>query len=586
MNSIFDEYKIIDKIAVTEDHIIYRACRKFDSIPVIIKTLRNNYPQAEEIYYLKHEYEIIKDLNIKGIVKPYDLRWYQNNVALILEDFAGESLARFLAVRKFSLIEFLQVTIQLAQILKDLHHNQIIHQDIKPSNIIIHPQTLEVKITDFNIATNFPTSANELEDTGHNLSLLGTLAYISPEQTGRMHRSVDYRTDFYSLGVTFYEMLTGKLPFDTSDLLELIHYHIAQTATPPHRINPKIPKIISELILKLLSKNAEDRYQSAHGLKTDLETCLAQLKETGELKPFILGELDHCSKFLISQRLYGRSSEITSLISSFDRVCSGAREMVLISGDPGVGKTALIDEIYQWIVKQQVYFIAGKFDQFNRDVPYAALIEAFRSLIQQLLTESSQNIEVWREKILFYLGVNARVIIDIIPEVELIIASQPDVPELNFKEAENRFNQVFTDFISVFTEHPLVLFVDNLQWADLASLNLLNLLITSSNCQHLLVLGAYRANEVNSDHPLIQTIEQIQQTNLINNIALKPLAFEDVQQLIVDTLECKSDRALPLAQLIFNRTKGNPFFLHQLLQTLYSEKLITFNFNHFCWQWN
>ncbi|GAB4530728.1 MAG: AAA family ATPase [Pleurocapsa sp.] len=588
MNDMLSDYQILKKIDITDRHIIYRGVRKSDSLPVIIKTLNNDYPDLEAISTLKDEYKLLKNIDTSGIVCPYELRTFGNNLALILEDFAGESLERFLVVKKLSLLEFLNIGIQLAQALEEIHHHQIIHQDIKPSNIIIHPQTLVAKITDFEIATNFQKTTNQAKKEEYILSLTGTLAYISPEQTGRMNRLVDYRTDFYSLGVTFYKMLLNQLPFNSSDVLELIHYHIAQIPTPPHQINPEIPEMVSAIVQKLLHKNPEDRYQSAYGLKSDLKICLEQLKNTGEIKPFTLAKLDDYNKFQISQKLYGRSSDINNLILSFEKVASGATKMVLVSGESGVGKTALINEVRQLIIEKRGNFIAGKFEQFKRNIPYGALIQALKTLVEQILTRSSESIKIWQEKILFQVGNNGKVIIDVIPEVELIIGSQPAPPELKPKEAANRFNLVFKNFISVFlaAEHPLVLFLDDLHWADSASLKLLELLITNPDYQHLLVIGAYRNNEVDTTHPLIEILENIRKTNSIDEIILQPLKFNDIGHLLADTFDCQLESVLPLAELLFSRTQGNPFFVNQLLQTLYCDRLIIFNFKNLRWQWN
>ncbi len=589
-------YQITEKIQESFQKIIYRGVRESERTPVIIKTLKAEYPTIQEITRLRNEYKISETLQLEGVVRTYSLEKYKNSFALILEDMGGQSLKQFLNARSIPVIKFLKIAIQLAQFLGELHQKQIIHKDIKPSNIIINPSTEQVKITDFSISTRLTRETHQASNT----SLLeGTIAYMSPEQTGRMNRSIDYRTDFYSLGATFYEMLTGQLPFNAIDPLELIHCHIALTPVPPHQLNPEIPETVSSIVIKLLAKNAEDRYQSAFGLKADLETCLIQLLDTGKIEHFIPGKLDQSSQFLIPQKLYGRSSEVATLMSSFERVSSGVAEMMLVSGYSGIGKTSVINEVHKPIVRQRGYFIAGKFDQFKRNIPYAALIQSFQSLLQQLLTETSDKIALWQEKLLSRLGKNGQVIVDVIPEVELIIGPQPALPQLGPTESQNRFNRVFKEFIHVFTqpEHPLVLFLDDLQWADPASLKLIHLLLSDPNSQYLLLIGAYRDNEVSPTHPLIQTIEKIQQSGArVNNIILQPLEIDHVSQLVADTLHCELERSRSLAELVFNKTGGNPFFLTQLLQILHSEKLLTFNFTPPIspyqggaiggWQWN
>ncbi|HEY9874687.1 MAG TPA: AAA family ATPase [Candidatus Obscuribacterales bacterium] len=585
-------YKLVEPLYEGIHTVIYRASRQLDETPVIIKALKAEYPTLEELTRLRHEYKILTELvDIEGIVKPLLLENNNNGLAIILVDFGAVSLKNYIsnsaqnANRTLELTEFLNIAIQLASTLAQLHHHQIIHKDIKPHNIVINAETKEVKLIDFSIASQLERENSTLS---HPDLLEGTLAYMSPEQTGRMNRSIDYRTDFYSLGVTFYEMLTGKLPFDAVEPLELVHSHIAKVPAPPHYINSEIPEAVSKLVMKLLAKNAEDRYQSAAGLKFDLETCLMKLQTTGTISDFIPGSADKAGQLLIPQKLYGRETEVDTLLETFERISSGETEMMLVSGYSGIGKTVLVNEVHKPIVRQRGYFIAGKFDQFKRNIPYASLIQAFQSLIEQLLTETSEQVENWKKNLLAALGDNGKVIIDVIPEVEMIIGKQPPVPELGATESQNRFSRVFKQFIGVFTtqEHPLVIFLDDLQWADSASLKLIELLITDSDSQYLLLIGAYRDNEVFPAHPTIQTIERIQQAGAtVNNIVLAPLQLIHVEELIADTLTESPDVKL-LAELLFNKTQGNPFFLTQLLKTLYQEDLLVYDLYSGAWQWD
>jgi predicted ATPase/signal transduction histidine kinase/DNA-binding NarL/FixJ family response regulator/tRNA A-37 threonylcarbamoyl transferase component Bud32 len=586
MNITIPGYNPIEVLYDGATTCVYRALRNSDKTSVIIKALKSEYPTIEQVFRLRHEYTILQNLDIEGIVKPLFLDNYQNGLALILSDFEGETLKKFLTNQNLKLNIFLHIAIQLASILAQLHQANIIHKDIKPQNILINPITFKVKIIDFSISSCL---AQENPNPSNPNLLEGTLAYMSPEQTGRMNRSIDYRTDLYSLGITFYEMLTKQLPFQSTDFLELVHCHIAKTPVPPREINSNIPSVVSEIIMKLLAKTAEDRYQNALGLKADLEECLQQLQATGKIENFSVGQLDLFSQFIIPQKLYGRQQEVSTLIKAFQRVRLGKTEIMLVSGYSGIGKSSLVNELHKSIVYQRSYFISGKFDQFKRNIPYASLIQAFQELMRQLLTETSEQIGIWQAKILEALGSNAQVIIDVIPEVEQIIGKQPDVPQLGPTESQNRFNRLFQKFIHVFAqkEHPLVVFLDDLQWADLASLKLIQLLVCEPDIQYLLFIGAYRDNEVDATHPLMLTLKEITISRaIINNIILKPLQISHVVELISDTLRVQREELQPLADLLFYKTQGNPFFLTQILKSLYQENLLFFNFNTRSWQWN
>jgi serine/threonine protein kinase len=595
-------YTVLEVIYEGTNTVIYSASKEPEHNSVIIKTLKAEFPTIEELTRLRHEFKILQPLDIDGILKPIGLESYQNGLALILPDFKGEALTSFLSAQALELSQFLQISIQLVSTLAQLHQNNIIHKDIKPHNILINSTTGQVKIIDFSIASRlsresqtinnpnllvretFSMDVASVQDIG-----VGTLAYMAPEQTGRMNRAIDYRTDFYALGVTFYEMLTGQLPCQTTDSLELIHCHIAKTPIPPEELNPAIPLVISDIVMKLLAKTAEDRYQSALGLKADLEACLRMLQTSGEIAHFKVGELDLFSQFSIPQKLYGREQEVDRLMDAFDRVSSGRTEMMLVCGYSGIGKSSLVNEMHKPIVRQRGYFISGKFDQFKRNIPYASIIQAFQELMRQLLTESDRKLAIWKSKLLKALGSNGQVIIDVIPEVERIIGSQPAVPQLGASESQNRFNRVFQQFMHVFSQRdrPLVVFLDDLQWADSPSLKLIELIVTDPNSQYLLLIGAYRDNEVSATHPLIHTLEQIQQTGtIINNIILQPLDIVHVSQLVADTLRTDIAKAKPLADLVFKKTQGNPFFLTQLLKSLHQENLLSFNFSQGCWKWD
>ncbi len=465
-------YQILDRIYSGTRTLVYRGIRLCDQKPVAIKVLRNEYPTFSELLHFRNQYTIAKNLNLPGIIQTYSLEPYRNGYALIVEDFGGISLKEWAGKGKMvqSLVEFFQIAIDLSNTLDILCRQRIIHKDIKPANILINPETKQVKLIDFSIASLLPRETQTLMSPN---VLEGTLSYLSPEQTGRMNRGLDYRTDFYSLGVTFYELLTGKLPFPSSDPMELIHCHIAKQPPSVREINPEIPLMLSEIVSKLMAKNAENRYQSALGFKADLETCLQQLNETGKIESFAIGRRDVCDRFIIPEKLYGRATEVAALLAAFDRVANPSRsgsqeqqgneikegkedspltkggwgesnlsrrEMMLVAGFSGIGKTVVVNEVHKPIVRQRGYFIKGKYDQFQRNIPFSAFVQAFRELMEQLLSESDDQLQQWQRKIMNAVGENGQVIVEVIPELERIIGKQHPVSELLGSAAENRFN--------------------------------------------------------------------------------------------------------------------------------------------------
>ncbi|WP_448266185.1 ATP-binding sensor histidine kinase [Nostoc sp. DSM 114159] len=591
-------YQIIEQLYSGSRTQVYRAIRECDTfstrgyangglrqrLPVVIKLLKRKYPTFSELVQFRNQYAIAKNLDIPGIIKPYSLEAHHNGYALVMEDFGGVSLRQYTQGKTLTLEQFLPIALQLLDTLHQLHQQRVIHKDIKPANILIHPDTNQIKLIDFSIASLLPRETQELQSLN---GLEGTLAYLSPEQTGRMNRGIDYRSDFYSLGVTFFELLSGKLPFESYEPMELVHYHIAKLPPSLCDFNPKLPLMLGEIVRKLMAKNAEDRYQSALGLKHDLVTCLEQWRETGKHTWFDLGQRDISDRFLIPEKLYGRESEVKTLLEAFGDVANGGSQLMLVAGFSGIGKTAVVNEVHKPIVRWNGYFIKGKYDQFNRNIPLSAFVQAFRDLMGQLLKESDTQLEQWQSKILAAVGENGQILIEVIPELEQLIGKQPEIAELSGGAAQHRFNLLFQKFIQVFAtrEHPLVIFLDDLQWADSASLNLLKLLMAQSDCSHLFIIGAYRNNEVFAAHPLMLTLDEIEKTSSsIKTLNLAPLSQADVNHLIADSLSCATKQALPLTELVYQKAKGNPFFTTQFLKALHEDGLISFNWEAGFWQ--
>ncbi|WP_414528860.1 AAA family ATPase [Nodularia chucula] len=576
-------YKITSQLYAGYKTLVYRAIREQDQLPVVIKLLTSEYPSFNELLQFRNQYTISKNLNIPGVIHPISLDFFGNSYILVMEDAGLISLVEYIKKIKISLGDFFTIAIQLTQIIDSLIINHIIHKDIKPANILIHPETKEIKIIDFSIASLLPKETQEIQNP-HVLE--GTLAYISPEQTGRMNRGIDYRSDFYSLGVTLYELLAGELPFISDDPMELVHCHIAKM--PRDLVNRTgIPAVVADIVMKLMAKNAEDRYQSALGLKYDLEKCRDELSNTGKITDFKIGTRDLCDRFLIPEKLYGRTAEVEMLLAACERVSQGQTEIMLVAGFSGIGKTAVVNEIHKPITRQKGYFIKGKFEQFNLNIPFSAFVQALRDLIGQLLSASDAELSQWRGKIRESVGENGQVLIEVIPELERIIGAQPPVTELSGTAAQNRFNLLFQKFIGIFAtaEHPLIIFLDDLQWADLASLKLMELLIREQN--YLLLLGAYRDNEVEPTHPFMLMVEEVKKTgNTVNTMTLLPLTLGDTNQLVADTLNCTTERSHPLTELIDRKTQGNPFFITQFLKALYENGQITFNRDQGYWECN
>ena len=568
------------------EFVLSRGRLASDGSAVLVKAPTSEHPAPASVRRLEHAYALRDALDPDWAARPMALVHDHERVVLLLEDPGGEILERVLG-RCRELAEFLRIAIGLAMAISRLHARGLIHKDIKPSNVLVNSATGEVWLTGFGIASRLPRERQSPEPPEF---IAGTLAYMAPEQTGRMNRSIDSRSDLYSFGITLYEMLTGGLPFVASDPMEWVHCHIARQPAPPGERLKNIPDPVSAIIMKLLAKTAEDRYQTAAGAESDLRRCLAEWEIRRRIDEFPLGEHDIPDRLLIPEKLYGRAREIETLLASFDRiVAGGSPELMLVSGYSGVGKSSVVNELHKRLVPRRGLFAAGKFDQYKRDIPYATLGQAFQSLIRPVLSKSEAELSKWRDAIREALGPNGQLMVDLVPELKLIIGEQPPVPPLPSQDAQRRFQLVFRRFIGVFArpEHPLALFLDDLQWLDAATLDVLEDLLTEPDVQHLILIGAYRDNEVNSAHPLTRKLEAIRQSGgTVNEIVLAPLTREDLEQLITDALHSEPERAVPLAQLIHDKTAGNPFFAIQFIYALAEEGLLTFDHRHARWHWD
>ncbi len=568
----------------TANSFVYLAEADGHDRPVVLKVLKAEYPSPQRIIQFNNEYEFTKDLDLKGVRRAFQSEKKDGKYTLMLEYIEGETVRESFVKSRRSLESTLSVAKGIAEALLEIHEEGIVHKDLNPNNILVNQITGQVTIIDFGISSRIDFKTSHL---GNPDRLEGSLAYLSPEQTGRMNRVVDYRTDFYSCGVTLYEMLTGRLPFETTDSMELVHSHIARVPPPAHELDGAIPKVVSDIVARLMSKNAEDRYQSAYGLREDLQRCQLMWQHTGKIESFDLGESDFSGKFRIPQKLYGREAEIATLMKAFERAANGSLEMVLVTGSAGVGKSALVSEVHKPITEKRGYFISGKYDQYQRNTPYYAITQAFNEYCNLQLAESLEVLEPLKEKILEAVGQNGQVLTDIIPNLALIIGEQPPAAVLETKEATNRFNVVFQNFLRVIsnTGHPLVLFIDDLQWADTASLHLLQVLLTDEQNRHLLIVGAYRDNETDPTHPLLRMLaEAKKEGGVMDSIHLDSLSFGHVHEMVREALQWDTEEATSLTELVYSKTAGNAFFTVEFLKALAEQKLLTFNFDSQSWE--
>ncbi len=571
------------------ERVFYRGWRLGDdgkpsAVLVVLPAAAN--PSPSSLDRLAHEYGLKDELDGAWAVRPLEVVRDGGRTMLVLEDPSGEPLDRLLG-GPMEMGSFLRLGIGIAKAVGKVHGRDLVHKDIKPANILVNRATGTVKLTGFGIASRL---ARERQSPEPPETIAGTLAYMAPEQTGRMNRSIDSRSDLYSLGITLYQMLTGSLPFTASDPMEWVHCHIARKPVPPAERLPNVPAALSAIVMKLLAKTAEDRYQTAAGLESDLRRCLTEWEAQRQIDDFLLGEHDTPDWLLIPEKLYGRQREVETLLASFNRIVTGgAPELVLVSGYSGIGKSSVVNELHKVLVPRRGLFASGKFDQYKRDIPYSTLARAFQSLIRDLLAKSEADLAAWCDALHEALGANGRLMIDLVPELKLIIGEQPPVAELPPQQAQGRFQLVFRRFIGVFArpEHPLALFLDDLQWLDAATLDLLENLLMQPGGERLLVIGAYRDNEVDPTHPLMRKLDAIRKAGApVQEVRLAPLARDVVEQLIADTLHCEAAHSAPLSQLVHEKTAGNPFFLIQFLRALAGEGLLTFEHDRERWSWD
>jgi PAS domain S-box-containing protein len=579
---------VLEPIRQGAHFTLYRGRQEGNSSPILVVALSAEQPSPQSLRRLEREYSLAAELDPAWAAHPLALTRHEGRAILVLKDPGGEPLDRILERHQgqpLDLTRFLRIAISSATALRQVHQHGLIHKDIKPGNLLVDDAD-NVWLTGFGIASQLP---HERQAPAPPEIIAGTLAYMAPEQTGRMNRSMDARSDLYSLGVTLYQMLTGVLPFDAADPLEWVHCHIARQPTPPAD-RAEVPEALSAIVMKLLEKNAEERYQTALGVEAALRRCLAEWQSHGRIDPFPLGAHDSSDRLLIPEKLYGREREIDALLAAFDRVVAqGMPELVLISGYSGVGKSSVVNELHKVLVPPRGLFASGKFDQYRRNVPYATLAHAFQTLVRQILVKSEAEVGHWRHALQEALGPNGQLIVTLIPEVEFIIGKQPPVPDLPPQDGRRRFQLVFRRFLSVFAhpEHPLALFLDDLQWLDAATIEMLEQLITDPDVRHLMLVGAYRDNEVSSSHPLMRTLGEIRKAgSRIQEIVLGPLVLDDVGRLIADALHCERDVARPLAQLVHEKTGGNPFFAIQFLTWLADEGLLRFDPDAATWIWD
>jgi PAS domain S-box-containing protein len=574
------------KVREDGEFVLLRGGLKGTPMSLLLLAPASDHPSPASLERMNHVYALRNELESGWATRPLSFANYRGLQALALHHPDGDFLD-LLVGRLPEMRQLLRAAIGIVKALRRFHTRGLIHRDIRPSNILLNATSGDAWLTGFSLTSRL---LRQRQSADAPEVIAGTLEYMAPEQTGRMNRSIDSRSDLYSLGVTLYQMLVGALPFAAGDPMEWVHCHLARQALSPSERVAEIPQPVSAIVMKLLSKTAEDRYQTAAGIEADLQRCLTEWETCGRINPFPLGADDMSDKLLIPERLYGREKETELLLAAFDRVVTqGTTELVLVSGYSGVGKSSVVNELHKALVSSGAFFASGKFDQYKRDVPYATLAQAFQHAARQILGQSERELARWRAAIREALGSNGQLMVNLIPELELIIGDQLPVPELSPQDAQNRFQMVFRQLLRVFSrpEHPLVLFLDDLQWLDAATLLLLQHLMTHDEVRHLLLIGAFRDNEMSPLHPLTRMLAELRESGApIHEIALANLGPEEVSRIVVDALHCQEERAHSLARLVYEKTGGNPFFAIQFIAMLEEEGLLAFDPEAAAWTWD
>lgn len=574
-----------ETIYCSSNSVIYRAFDRDTNERVIVKTLNTELYDSNTLLKLKNEYKLLQRLQGQYVIKAYAFLNLENHFAMLIEDFGGISLDQYLIHNKIGLRDFLYIALEITKCLDHIHKNHVIHKDINPSNIVYNPDNKVIKLIDFGIASEFYFANMEALNP---LKLEGRLPYISPEQTGRMNRPVDYRTDFYSLGVTLYELACGILPLISEDPAEIVHFHIAKMPLPAYEVNPAVPKTVSAIIAKLMAKMPEERYKNAHGIMCDLDKCIKQLN-TGKILEFKLGSDDVTDRFEVPKKLYGRKNELQSLLALFANVREGKTEIILIGGYAGVGKTSLVNELHKPIIKEHGIFISGKYDQYSRNTPYSACFHAIDQFCSYILSEPEIEIKRWKKRIVDAIGSNGGLITEVVPRLGLIIGEQPRLGELTALEKQTRFKTALKNLIAAIAapEHPVVLFIDDVHWADMASLDLFAVLLTDPAVKGLMFIGTYRDNEVNASHMLIRTLEKIEKNNAKPKfIRLKSLSLDAVAHMIADVVNRPRPEIFKLTAAVYERTLGNPLYTVEFLKFCNEKRLLYYDKDKMRWQWD